>query len=219
MVAGTSIGSAIAAFYASGYSWEQMLTILGHADIDSMLKVRPSRKGLIPATGYTDLIRLCTKNIPIEKMPIPLKIVAVDLVSWKKVIFDRGDTATAVRASSAIPGVFTPVKMGDMLLADGYLLDNCPGGVVRQMGADIVVAISLSFPTHSEPQNIVDIINRSLAITTSTSQKIDADFIFKPITEYQGSLNTKMVGEYFQMGEECGAAHIGELLQLIDEFA
>ena len=83
--------------------------------------MRPNRKGLIPADKYTDLIRTCTKGKRIEEMDIPLKIVAVDLMSRKKILFDRGDTALAVRASSAIPGVFTPVKMGDkMCIRDSF---------------------------------------------------------------------------------------------------
>ncbi|MEG1661828.1 MAG: hypothetical protein RR332_04855, partial [Clostridiales bacterium] len=65
-------------------------------DVDSLIKIRPSRKGLIPADGYTELIRTCTRGKKIEEMDIPLKIVAVDLLSWNKIVFDKGDTALAV---------------------------------------------------------------------------------------------------------------------------
>ncbi len=219
MVAGTSIGSAIAALLASGYDWKMMQTLLEGFDVDSLIKIRPSRKGLIPAEGYTELIRTCTRGKRIEEMNIPLKIVAVDLLSWKKIVFNQGDTALAVRASSAVPGVFTPVQMGEMLLVDGYILDNCPGGVVRDMGADIVLAVSLFAPSHEPPNNILDIVNRSLDIATGMSQQIDADFVLHPIDHHLDFLDSSAIGECFKLGEQTAREHIDEIMALIDSFS
>ena len=215
MVAGTSIGSAIGALYASGYDWKMIKFLFDNFDIESLLKVRPTRAGLIPADGYTALIRTCTRRKQIEEMEIPLKIVAVDLVSYKRILFDRGDTAAAVRASSAIPGVFTPVTMGDMVLVDGFVLDNCPGDVVREMGADVVIAISLHAPDHSPPQNIVDIVNRSLDVAATAFQDIDADILLEPISHHMGSLNVNAMEECFRLGEQCAKEHIEEILEII----
>ena len=217
MVAGTSIGSAVAALYASGYTWQMMEQLFTKFDLESFIKVRPSRQGLIPATGYTELIHTCVKGKRIEDMDIPLKIVAVDLVSWQKVVFDKGETALAVRASSSIPGVLTPVKMGNMLLADGYILDNCPCGIVREMGADIVIGICLFSPNHAEPQNMVEVINRSLDIATAANLRVDADWKLFPIPHYIESMSTKALFECMQWGEEAARAKIDELLELIAE--
>lgn len=216
-VAGTSIGSAIAALYAVGYDWRMTKMLFDNYDIESLIKVRPSRKGLIPADGYTEMIRTCTKGKRIEEMDIPLKIVAVDLVSYKRILFDRGDTAVAVRASSAIPGVFTPVEMGEMVLVDGFVLDNCPGDVVREMGADVVIAISLHANNSSKPQNILDIVQRSLDVAATAFQKIDADIVLSPIDRHLGSLNVDAMAECFQLGEQCAREHIDEILELIKE--
>ena len=215
MVAGTSIGSAVAALYASGYTWQMMEQIFTKFDLESFIKLRPSRQGLIPATGYTELIHTCVKGKRIEDMDIPLKIVAVDLVSWQKVVFDKGETAPAVRASSALPGVFTPVKMGDMLLVDGFILDNCPCGIVREMGADIVIGICLFSPNHSQPQNMVEIINRSLDIATAANLRVDADWKLFPIPHYINSMSTKSLAECMKWGEEAARAKIDDLLQII----
>ena len=214
-VAGTSIGSAVAALYASGYDWKMMDILFNEYDIESTLKVRPNRKGLIPADKYTDLIHTCTKGKRIEEMDIPLKIIAVDLISRKKIIFDRGDTALAVRASSSLPGIFTPVKIGDMLLVDGYILDNCPGDVVRAMGADIVIAISLYAPDDAVPTNILDIVNRSLDIATSSFQEIDGDIILRPIPRHVESLKTESIALCRRWGEECAEKHIDEIIELL----
>ncbi|MDO4581438.1 MAG: patatin-like phospholipase family protein [Bacillota bacterium] len=214
MVAGTSIGAAVAALYAYGMDWREMLKLFTDMDVESVIKVRPSRKGLIPADAYTDLIRSACKGCLIENMRLPLRIVTVDLVSRQKVILDHGDTALAVRASSAVPGVFTPVMLEDKMLVDGYILDNCPGGVVRDMGADVVLAISLFAPGSSLPRNMVEIINRSLDIATSSAQVIDADLILKPIPHHMDFLDTKVMDACFELGEQEARAHIDEILEL-----
>lgn len=214
-VAGTSIGSAVAALYASGYDWEKLDFMFSKYNIESLLKVRPNRKGLIPGDGYTELIRTCTRGKYIEEMEVPLKIVAVDLMSRKKIIFDKGDTALAVRASSSLPGVFTPVKMGNMLLVDGFILDNCPGDIVRGMGADVVIAISLHAPNTNEPTNILDIVNRSLDVATASFQEIDGDVILKPIPYYMATLDPIGIPQSRSWGEDCAREHIAEIIKLI----
>lgn len=199
-VAGTSIGSAIAALYASGYDWRKMDILFHEFNLDTLLKVRPTRLGMIPATGYTELIRTCTKGKNIEEMDIPLRIVAVDMVKWEKIVFDKGDTASAVRASSAVPGVFTPVKMGKMLLTDGGVLDNCPTDVVRGMGADIVIGIDLFSPSHNEPKTFIDVIVRALDIATSVRDPQSADIVLQPMFEHVGILDKRSIALCRQMG-------------------
>jgi len=216
MVAGTSIGSAVAALYGAGMDWRKMKVLFDHYDVESMIKVRPGKMGLVPADGYTELIRICTKGKKIEELDLPVKIVAVDLMSYSRVLFDEGDTAIAVRASSAIPGVFTPVEMGDMVLVDGFVLDNCPGDVVRDMGADVVLAISLHANNYNQPQNILDVVQRSLDVAATAYQTIDADLILEPIDRHMGSLNVNAMEECFMLGERCARAHIDQILQLIE---
>lgn len=215
-VAGTSIGSAVAALYASGYNWKMLDFLFLEYNIEQLLKMRPARKGLIPADGYTDLIRTCTRGKRIEEMDIPLKITAVDLVAWKKVVFDRGDTAIAVRASSAIPGIFIPVEMGDMLLVDGAVLDNCPSELVREMGADVVIGIDLSSPDYTMPSNILGIVQRSLNIAIHSFQQNTADIVLKPIKYYVDSMKTEGLQQCRQWGEECANQHIDEIIKLVE---
>lgn len=86
--------------------------------------------------GYQD-------SLDFNKMPIPFSCVAVDLVGKKEVVFHSGNLVDAIRSSMAIPGYFTPVKMGDMVLVDGGTLNNYPVDVVKEMGADIVIGVLL----------------------------------------------------------------------------
>jgi NTE family protein len=217
MIAGTSVGSFVGALFACGYGWQEMEALMKSLNMESLFRVRPNRMGLIPATPYLELAALCTKNANIEDTLIPLRIVAVDVIKWRKIVFSEGNIAHAIRASSAVPGIFTPVKKGDMLLADGFLLDNVPGGVVRDMGADIVIAVDLSAPVYDEPRNIGEMIYRSIEIMAWGNQSIDADFIIKPIVKPIKITDMKMLIPAMEMGERVAEAAAPEILRLIHE--
>ncbi|MGI5891152.1 MAG: patatin-like phospholipase family protein [Bacillota bacterium] len=215
MVAGSSIGAAIASLYACGYSANNIKELFASVSLDELMKVRPSKMGFMPCHDYEELIRVCTKDANIEDLPMPLRIIAVDLVSWQKIIFSKGNIAKAVRASSAVPGVITPVKYDDMLLADGYLLDNCPGDVLRDLGADVVIGINLLYQGHNEPKNMIETISRSMEIMAYANQKIDADIILNPITKPTTFLNKRMVRECSIMGEKCARKNIDKIITII----
>lgn len=88
-----------------------------------------------------------------DKLPIPFRCVATDLVSGKPVVFQDGSLSDALRATMSIPGVFSPVRQDGKILADGGLLDNLPTDVARKMGADIVIGVHLSTGPVA-PQNL-----------------------------------------------------------------
>src|SRR5713226_506492 len=78
-----------------------------------------------------------------DALPVPFRCVATDLVSGKPYVFKDGSLAVALRATMSIPGAFSPVHDGKAVFVDGGLLDNLPTDVVRQMGAEIVIAVHL----------------------------------------------------------------------------
>ena len=78
-----------------------------------------------------------------DELPIPFRAVATDLKTAESVVLSQGSLAGAMRATMSIPGVFAPVAIGDRLFIDGGTLDNVPAGVVRNMGADVVIAIDV----------------------------------------------------------------------------
>jgi predicted acylesterase/phospholipase RssA len=88
----------------------------------------------------------------IENMAMPLGIVATDLNSGQGVLFQRGDTGTAVRASSAVPAVFLPVKIGGREYVDGGLVSPVPVRYARQMGAEVVIAVDISSAPEGNPR-------------------------------------------------------------------
>ena len=85
-----------------------------------------------------------TKIMGFDELPIPVKMVATDMDTGEKLILDKGNIPEAIRASCSIPGIFTPVKMGNRWVIDGGLIDPVPVSVVKSMGADFVIAVDLN---------------------------------------------------------------------------
>ncbi|WP_302175015.1 patatin-like phospholipase family protein [uncultured Hydrogenophaga sp.] len=81
-----------------------------------------------------------------DQLPTPFRAVATDMETGRPVVMDSGDLATALRASMSVPGVFSPVTVGERILGDGGLVDNLPVGVARRMGADIIIAVNIGTP-------------------------------------------------------------------------
>ncbi|MGI6361806.1 MAG: patatin-like phospholipase family protein [Bacillota bacterium] len=216
LVAGTSAGAAYASLYAYGYRSQHISELFQGVSPDYLMKVRLRRNGLIDGRRYEKLIRVCTDNGDIEDLSMPLAIVAVDLISAQKVVFTEGNISRAVRASSGVPGVIAPIKYQEMLLADGFLLDNCPDGVLYDMGADLVIAIDLSFEVEVEPQGFHEVIARSMEIMAQNCQQSSADYVLKPMTQHVTFLDKKMFNQCREWGEECARKHIEEIIRLIE---
>ena len=107
-----------------------------------------------------------------DDLPIPFRCVATDLVSGKEFIFKDGSLAEALRATMSIPGAFTPVHDGSRVYVDGGLVDNLPSNVVRQMGAEIVIAVHLETqPTAAKDiQSLLSVLEQSVRAVISESE-------------------------------------------------
>jgi NTE family protein len=120
----------------------------------------------------------------IENMALPLGIVATDLHSGQAVLFQRGDTGTAVRASSAVPAVFVPVKIGTREFVDGGLVSPVPVKFARQMGADVVLAVDISAPPEGNTADgTLQILLQTFAIMGKTINQHElqgADVVVRP---------------------------------------
>jgi NTE family protein len=143
-VTGTSAGSLVAAMYASGKNGQQLATLAVSMDESAITDWSFPGRGLIRGEALANYVRQTTGNVPLERMKIPLGIVATDLDSGKGIVFRRGDVGTAVRASSAVPAVFQPVRIGTHEYVDGGLSSPVPVRAAREMGADVVVAVDIS---------------------------------------------------------------------------
>jgi NTE family protein len=107
-----------------------------------------------------------------DELPIPFRCVAANLTTGKPHVFDSGPLGEALRATMSLPAIFTPVKVGDSVYADGGLLDNLPVDVVKNMGASVVVAVYLdvSASAKTEPESLFSIMGRSIGIMIAANE-------------------------------------------------
>jgi NTE family protein len=154
LVVGTSAGSVIAALYASGYRGTELQKIalsLDEAAItDWALPFSGRFGGMIKGDALQTMVNRLVKNQTIENMSMPLGIVGTDLQTGNGVLFQRGDTGQAVRASCSIPGVFQPTIIQGREYVDGGLVSPVPVRYAKQMGADIVIAVNISTEPSSQ---------------------------------------------------------------------
>ena len=145
LVCGTSIGALVGAAYAAGEleRFEQWLLGLGVRDVLSLLDVRMSG-GMIKGERLMEFFRLNFIDRPIEELPLPFAAVATELDTGAEVWLREGSTMAAVRASIALPALFTPAVHEGRMLVDGALVNPVPVSLARAMGANIVIAVDLS---------------------------------------------------------------------------
>ncbi len=151
LVVGTSAGSLVAALYAAGRSGSELAALAQSMDEGAITDWSFPGRGLIRGEALARYVREQTGQRPIEQMRLPLGVVATDLDSGAAVLFRRGDTGAAVRASSAVPAVFQPVKIGEREYVDGGLVSPVPVRFAREMGADLVLAVDISSPPDGAP--------------------------------------------------------------------
>jgi NTE family protein len=143
--------------------------------------------------------------------------VAVDIVRGELVVLNEGPVAPAVRASCAIPGVFTPVVRGEQILVDGGVLNNLPVSVVRDMGADYVIAVDLLPPTiwGARPQNLFDMFYISFytLLRAAHSEAHGADCLIVPAIGKFNWVDFSQVGTLIEKGRESAEAKIEQIKQ------
>ena len=146
VVAGCSIGALVGAAYASDQldEMEAMVSELEWKDIVSYLDMSIIGGGLIQGEKFVKFFRQHLKHSDIDSLPRRFAAVATDLNDGREVWLQKGDLLEAVRASVALPGLFTPYKKDGRWLVDGGLVDPVPVSLCRAMGAEVVIAVSLN---------------------------------------------------------------------------
>ena len=185
-VAGTSAGSLVAALYASGKSSQELRRVadtMEEAEItDWMMPIL--NRGALRGEALARYVNTQVGGKSIEQMKIPLAIVATDLRNGEAVAFRRGNTGSAVRASSAVPAVFQPVRIGDREYVDGGLVAPVPVKQAREMGANFVIAVDISSDPEGNPAgDTFQILMQTFAImgkSINTLALREAEFVVRP---------------------------------------
>lgn len=186
LVVGTSAGSLVASFYASGKTGAQLQQVADTMEeatfADWTLPV--FNRGVLRGEALGRYVNAQVGGRLIEDMPLPLGIVATDLNSGQGLLFRRGDTGTAVRASSAVPAVFLPVKISGHDYVDGGLVSPVPVRYARQMGAELVLAVDISSAPEGNPADgTLQILLQTFAImgkSINSFELREADLVVRP---------------------------------------
>jgi NTE family protein len=166
-IAGTSTGALIAAMYAGGVSPHTLEQIAMKTGWSNLVKLSFSTHGPLSADGIRRFVEnRIGKNTTFQNLKIPLKIVCTDLITGNTYIFEKGNVALAVQASCTFPGIFKPVHHAGHYLVDGGIANNVPSSVVKEMGADFVIAADAVPKSEllEHPQNVVEVVGRSVDI-------------------------------------------------------
>jgi len=188
IVVGTSAGSVVGALYAAGnngFKLNRMALEMDEAAIsDWAVPLFAKSSGVLKGEAIQRYINRAVRNAPIEKFPIAFGAVATDLQNGKPILFQRGNAGMAVRASSSVPGVFQPVKIGDKTYVDGGLVAPVPVRYAREMGADFVIAVNISADPDAQPSTTsLDVVLQTFAIMGQTINRLemkDADIVITP---------------------------------------
>jgi len=193
LVVGTSAGSVVASFYASGKTGQQLQWLADTMDETQFTDwANPfSGRGMLRGEALGKYINSQLNGMKIEDMKMPLGIVATDLRTGDGILFRRGDVATAVRASSAVPSVFEPVQIGGKDYVDGGLVSPVPVRYARQMGADLVLAIDISSrPEDAKTSDMLKVLLQTFSIMGKSISQLElaqADVVVRPLLPDIGS--------------------------------
>jgi NTE family protein len=188
-----------------------------------------SRDGLVPPTGIVPghrigsalrLLALRAGGIDdFDRLGVPFRAVATDARTGETVVLGRGDLASAMRASMAIPGLFSPVEIDGRLLVDGGLVDNLPVNAARELGADVIIAVDLDEPlaTRDRPASIGSILSESLGVLSRREVErslASANVVLRPAVASFGLLDFHEVDTFIARGRAAVAEHSEELRAL-----
>jgi NTE family protein len=188
IIVGTSAGSLVGALYAAGnngFALHKMALEMDEAAIsDWSVPLFAKATGVLKGEALQNYVNRAINNRPLEKMKIPFGAVATDLNSGQPILFQKGNTGLAVRASSAVPSVFNPVSIGDRHYVDGGLVSPVPVRFARQMGADFVIAVNISAQPEAQPSSsAMDVLLQTFAImgqSINYYELREADIVIQP---------------------------------------
>ena len=215
VVAGTSAGSVVGALYASGMDAFQMQQVAFGLDEAKIRDVRLFSGGLVQGKALQDYVNQLAHNRPIEQLELPFAAVATQLETGQRMVFVRGNTGEAVRASCSVPGVFEPVEIRGRHYVDGGVVSPIPVDAARQLGADFVIAVDISAtPNGSNPQGMLNIVGQSITIMgrqLAAQEIARADVVIRPDLSGIGPTDFEQKNLAILAGEKAALAAIPEI--------
>ena len=221
IVVGTSAGSVVGAMYAAGKNGFELQSLAITLDESQVSDWSLPDRGVVKGEALAAFINRTVANAPIEKLPKKFGAVATDLASGEPIVFRSGDTGTAVRASSSVPGVFQPVAIRGREYVDGGLVSPVPVRFAQEMGATFVIAVDISNkPQASKTKSSLDILMQTFAIMGQSLNRSElplADVVIRPDISQLASTDFKTRHLAVLEGEKAAAQALPALKAKLDK--
>ena len=221
MIVGTSVGSFVGSLYAYGYSAYDLQKIAMGLEKGELADWTVPDNGFVKGEKLEAYVNRMIRGTTMEKLRTPFYAVATDIGSGQEMVFGKGNTGLAVRASCSIPGVFRPVRIGDRTYVDGGVVSPVPVDAARRMGADVVIAVDISGGVSgSVPETTLDTIFQAINIMYSkidAAQLSRADVVIRPKVGDIASGDFTKRHEAIMEGERAAQAALPKIQQLLGE--
>ncbi len=251
-IAGSSIGAALGAAYAVGANLPLLARLLATLDLNAMLQVTDNTlrevqkiigRGLVEyvrgaawrsggvtppdLARLTELFSLITARKTFEETRIPFAVVATDVETGQQVVLRRGPLSRALTASTAIPGVFSPVAYDGRLLIDGGIVDKVPVDVAIEMGANAVIAVDTGAPLTRRVATQIEAILQAQRSTSKLLTQMQLDVarrrledrlvVLRPDVGWIRMFAFEYAEDAIQAGRASVSAHLDRIEELLGE--
>jgi NTE family protein len=218
---GTCAGCVVGALYWAGFSGFELQKTAFKLEENSVGDWALPDRGFIKGEALQSYINKALHDQPIEKLKRPFAVVATDLQSGEMMVFQRGNTGMAVRASSSVPGVFQPVAINGREYVDGGLTSPVPVRVARTLGAEVVIAVDIAAkPKYRKVEGMKDVLLQTFAIMGQSIASRDlpeADVVIRPETGGFGSADFSRKHEAILEGEKAAQAALPLIRQKLQQ--
>lgn len=221
IITGTSIGSLIGGIYAAGVPLKYIKGFAYELDWDHLTDLTFPRQGLIKGQKLLSFLEIITGSKNIEELNIPYAAIACDIEQGKHIVIKEGSLAGAIRASTAIPGIYAPFAHQGRLLVDGGVLDKVPVSTAYQMGAELVIAVDVGTKVvKRKTENVFDILFNTFDIMQKELDKyreLKADVIIRPELDDCGSFELNQAAYCIKKGGKAAQEALPVIKELIRE--
>jgi NTE family protein len=178
VVAGTSAGALVGSAYCAGVPLDELEKLFLSMDWPTLVKfslVKPL--ALFDTQPMEEFLKKNIGDCEFKDLNLPFAAICCDIVTGERVVMDKGPVAPSVRASAAIPGLFSPVEIGGRLLVDGGVVDNLPVEQVVEMGAEFTIGVDVSSPSKrgKRPENPFENLLAMVYIMQERSTSLNHD--------------------------------------------
>lgn len=185
VITGTSMGALLGGIYATGADIDYMARFSKHVAVSKFLDFSLKDGGIVRGKKVEELMKILTGNKSIEQLQIPFACAAINVVNGKVEIFKKGGLYEAIRASISMPGIFAPYEINGNYYIDGGTLARMPISSAKELGAEVIVAVDVSWRGQDlpVPKNSIGALQSALSIATwyvSSQQEKEADLLITP---------------------------------------